>query len=94
MLMDRYPYLFWNPCIAHCIDLMLEDMGKTPFIKVVIDQVRAIPKFIYNHGFVLSLMRRHTKNKELKRLAITRFATTFITLQSLLQCQFELKLLE
>ena len=36
-------------------------------------------------------MRRHTKNKELKRLANTRFAITFITLQSLLQCQFELK---
>ena len=91
MLMDRYPSLFWTPCAAHCIDLMLEDMGKIPFIKVVIDQARAIPKFIYNHGFVLSLMRRHTKNKELKRPAITRFATTFITLQSLLQCQFELK---
>ena len=91
MLMDRYPCLFWTPCAAHCIDLMLEDMGKNHFIKVVIDQARSIPKFIYNHAFVLSLMRRHTKTKELKRLAITRFATTFITLQSLLQCQFELK---
>ena len=91
MLMDRYPSLFWTPCATHCIDLMLEDMGKIPFIKVVIDQARSIPKFIYNHAFVLSLMRRHTKNKELKRPAIMRFATTFIILQSLLQCQFELK---
>ena len=31
MLMDRYPSLFWTPCAAHCIDLMLEDMGKIPF---------------------------------------------------------------
>ena len=53
MLMDRYPSLFWTPCVAHCIDLMLEDMGKIPFIKVVIDQARAIPKFICNHGFFL-----------------------------------------
>ena len=82
MLMDRYPSLFWTPCAAHCIDLMLEDMGKIPF-KVVIDQARAIPKFIYNHGFVLSLMRRHTKNKELRRPTTMRFAFTFITLQSL-----------
>ena len=36
-------------------------------------------------------MRRYTRNKELRRPAITRFATTFITLQSLLRCQFELK---
>jgi hypothetical protein len=67
---------------------MLEDMGKTSFIKEVIDQARSVPKFIYNHIWVLSLMRRHTKNRELRRLAITRFATNFITLQSLLQCLF------
>jgi len=36
-------------------------------------------------------MRRCTKNRELQRPAITRFATNFITLQSLLKCQFELK---
>eukprot|EP00253_Pinus_taeda_P007352 PITA_07352 len=36
-------------------------------------------------------MRRFTRNKELRRPTITRFATTFITLQSLLRYQFELK---
>jgi hypothetical protein len=75
LLMKRYHSLFWTPCIAHCIDLMLEDMGKTSFIKEVTDQTRSVPKFIYNHTFVLSLMRRHTKNRELWCPAITRFAT-------------------
>jgi hypothetical protein len=70
---------------------MLKDMGKTSFVKEVIDQARSVPKFIYNHTFVLSLMRRHTKNKELWHPTITCFATNFITLQSLLRCQFELK---
>eukprot|EP00253_Pinus_taeda_P032382 PITA_32382 len=32
MLMERYPNLFWTPCAAHCIDLMLEDIGKIPTI--------------------------------------------------------------
>ena len=91
MLMERHPTLFWTPCAAHCLDLLLEDMGKLSFIKEAVDMARSIPKFIYNHAFVLSLMRRFTRNKELRRPAITRFATTFITLQSLLQCQFELK---
>eukprot|EP00253_Pinus_taeda_P021405 PITA_21405 len=36
-------------------------------------------------------MRKFTRNKELQRPAITRFATNFITLQSLLRCQFKLK---
>jgi hypothetical protein len=66
-------------------------MGKASFIKEVIDQARSVPKFIYNHIWVLSLMRRHTRNKELRCPAITHFPTNFITLQSLLQCQFELK---
>jgi hypothetical protein len=63
LLMERNRSLFWTPCAAHCIDLMLEDMGKTSFIKEVIDQARSIPKFIYNHIWVLSLMRRHTRNR-------------------------------
>jgi hypothetical protein len=66
-------------------------MGKTSFIKEVIDQARSVPKFIYNHIFVLSLMRRHTKNRELRHPTITCFSTNLIILQSLLRCQFELK---
>lgn len=27
LLMERYPNLFWTPCVEHCIDLMLEDLG-------------------------------------------------------------------
>ena len=78
MLMKRDSTLFWTPCATHCIDLMSKDIGKIPFIKEVIDQARSIPKFIYNHAFVLSLMRRHTKNKELRRPTTMRFAFTFI----------------
>jgi hypothetical protein len=37
MLMQRYPSLYRSPCAAHCIDLMLEDMGKLPWIKEIID---------------------------------------------------------
>jgi hypothetical protein len=70
---------------------MLEDVGKIPFIKAVIDQAKRIPKFIYNHGFVLNLMRTHTEDRELRCPIVTRFVTHFLTLQSLLQCQYELK---
>ena len=63
MLVERNYTLFWIPCIAHCIDMMQEDMGEIPFIKQAIDQARSIPKFIQNHASVLSLMRRHTKKR-------------------------------
>jgi hypothetical protein len=57
LLMLRYPTLFWTPCVAHCIDLILEDIGKIPYIKDIVESARSITKFIYNHAFVLSLMR-------------------------------------
>ncbi|GJX19136.1 hypothetical protein Tco_0221813 [Tanacetum coccineum] len=47
------PHLYWTPCAAHCIDLMLEDIGNLERVK------------------------------NLHRLAITRFATSFITLAQL-----------
>eukprot|EP00253_Pinus_taeda_P036308 PITA_36308 len=77
MLMDRHPTLFWTPCVAHCIDLMLEDIGKIPFVKDIVDSSKSITKFIYNHTSVLSLMRRFTNNKELVRPAITRAVACF-----------------
>eukprot|EP00253_Pinus_taeda_P033801 PITA_33801 len=89
MLMERYPNLFWTPCAAHCIDLMLEDIGKIPTVRDIVESSKSRTKFIYNHSSVLSLMRKFTNNKELVRPAITRFATTFIFLQSLLNSMWE-----
>jgi hypothetical protein len=72
---------------------MLEDMGKLPWIKEIIDSAWSVTKYIYiyNHTFVLSLMRQFTGNRELVRPAITRFATSFISLQSLLNSMLELQ---
>ena len=89
--MERHPTLFWTPCAAHFLNLMLEDMGKMSFIKEVVNQARTLTKFIYNHAFVLSVMRRFKRNKELLHPTITRFSNSFISLQSILQSQFELK---
>ncbi|WKA02834.1 hypothetical protein VitviT2T_020987 [Vitis vinifera] len=75
--------LWWTPCAAHCIDLMLEDVGKLNVHANTLLRARQVVKFIYGHTWVLSLMRTFTKNHELIRPAITRFATAFLTLQSL-----------
>jgi hypothetical protein len=80
MLSERYPSLYRSPCAVHCIDLMLEDMGKLPWIKEIIDSTRSVTKYKYNHTFFLSLLRQFTGNKELVHLAITRFVASFISL--------------
>ena len=82
-LMDKRRRLWWTPYAAHCIDLMLEDVGKRNVHTNTLLRARQVVKFIYGHTWVLSLMTTFTKNHELIRPAITLFATTFLTLQSL-----------
>ncbi|KAI0530703.1 hypothetical protein KFK09_000251 [Dendrobium nobile] len=80
MLIEKRPHLYWTPCAAHCIDLMLERLGQLPQHKSVILKAKFVSKFIYNHSWVLSLMRKFT-DKEIIRPAVTRFATAYLTLQ-------------
>ncbi|RVW43457.1 hypothetical protein CK203_070341 [Vitis vinifera] len=71
-LMEKRSRLWWTPCAAHCIDLMLEDIRKLNVHATTLSRARQVVKFIYGHTWVLSLMRTFTKNHELIRPAITR----------------------
>ncbi|XP_061988373.1 uncharacterized protein LOC133706829 [Rosa rugosa] len=82
-LMKHRSKLWWTPCAAHCIDLMLEDISKLKVFETTIQRAKQIVKFIYGHTQVLSIMRKFTENKEIIRPAVTRFATSFLSLQSL-----------
>ncbi|XP_057861935.1 uncharacterized protein LOC131070430 [Cryptomeria japonica] len=51
LLMERHPSIFRSPCAAHCIDLMLEDIGKIAWIKTCVEKAKNICKYVYNmHG--------------------------------------------
>jgi hypothetical protein len=91
MLEAKYMTIFWTPCAAHCIDLMLEDINKHEWIKNTLEHAKCITKYIYNHSWVLNLLRKNTEGRELARLAIRRFATHFLTLQSLISQAQNLK---
>ncbi|XP_062191215.1 uncharacterized protein LOC133895012 [Phragmites australis] len=83
LLMERFPTLYWTPCAAHCLNLMLEDVGKLKAFKKPISRARHVTTFIYRHGRLFSAMREKTGGRDLVRPAATRFATTFLNLQSL-----------
>lgn len=83
LLEAKYPNLFWIPCATHCLDLMLEDIGKMPEIKRTVERAIALNSYIYTRPGVLNMMRQFTGHKELLRPAKTRFATSFITLSSI-----------
>ncbi|XP_020236303.1 uncharacterized protein LOC109815898 [Cajanus cajan] len=71
MLEAKRKKIFWTPYAAHCIDLMLEDIGKLPNIKKTIQRTISLIGFIYSHSSTLSLLRFYTNKKELVRHAMT-----------------------
>ncbi|XP_020203627.1 uncharacterized protein LOC109789148 [Cajanus cajan] len=85
MLEAKRKKIFWTPCAAHCIDLMLEDIGKLPNIKKTIQRAISLVGFIYSHSSTLSLLRFYTNKRELVRHAVTRFATSFLSLERIHQ---------
>ena len=72
---------------------MLENIANPrwfPLVDEAIKKAKKITMFIYNHGVVLHLMRQDfTNGRELCRPAITRSATNFLSLQSMLRFKKE-----
>jgi hypothetical protein len=85
----KRPSIFWNGCAAHCLDLMLEDIGKLGPVEETIASARQVTVFLYAHTRVLDLMR-HFLKKDLVRSGVTRFATAYLNLKSLLDNKKEL----
>ena len=88
LLMKKYN-LYWIPCAAHCIDLMFEDIGKRESVFDLIINARKITNFIYNHGWLVALMRK-VCGGDIVRSRATRFATNYIALASLLKKKVDL----
>lgn len=82
ILMDRIPHLFWTPCAAYCLDLLLEDIGKIKELNTCINMAKKVSRFLYKHGRLHSLMREKLGG-DLVRPGVTRFATSFLTLASM-----------
>jgi len=83
MIEDEFKSIYWSPCAAHCVNLILHDFGKEDIVKTTVAHASSITKYVYNHCFPLYLMRKFTKGHEILRPAQTRFATNFIALQSI-----------
>ena len=89
LLMKKYN-LYWTPCVAHCIDLMFEDIGKRKSVLDLIINARKITNFIYNHGWFLEKMRK-VCGGDIVRPGVIRFATNYIAQESLLKKRADLK---
>lgn len=92
MLEEKRRSLFWTPCAAYCIDQMLEDFIGIKLVGECMEKGQKITKFIYNRIWLLNLMKKEfTQGQELLRPAVSRCASSFATLQSLLDHRIGLK---
>ena len=90
LVSKTYPAIVCSPCSAHCLDLLLEDIGKLSWVADIVKQGHDVVKFITNHHASLAVFREHSQ-LELAKPCETRFATNFTMLQRLQQCQSELQ---
>ena len=91
LLMEKRKNLYWTPCAAHCIDLILEDFEKKLEVHAVtIGKGRRITTYIYSRSLLISMLRKFTKGQDLIRPGATRFATAYLTLGCLNNCKITL----
>ena len=91
LLMKKRKHLFCSPCAAYCINLMLEDIDSVKSVKETLDDAKMITSFIYNSLKVVNLMKQFTRDRDLLRPGITRFATEFISIENLIRYEQDLK---
>ncbi|KAF6158728.1 hypothetical protein GIB67_040242 [Kingdonia uniflora] len=58
--------IYWMPCAAHCVNLILGDVSKMHLVEETVKDAKKISLFIYNHKHVLHLMRKQTKGREIR----------------------------
>ncbi|CAH1443591.1 unnamed protein product [Lactuca virosa] len=91
LLKEKISSIFWTSCVTHTINLMLEGIGALPMFKKSLDQAKKLTIFIYAHHKTLVMMRSYTNKREIIRSGVTRFATAFLTLQSLSEKKEQLR---
>jgi len=60
ILMDEYPTLYWMPCAAHCLDIILEDLAGKTNIGKVIETVRKISNYICKYDWAVNYTKKLT----------------------------------
>jgi hypothetical protein len=81
---QEFSWITWTPCTPHCLDLLLEDVGKLPWAAEVVAEAKAVVKFITNHHRSQALFREKSA-LDLLKPGDMRFATNFIMLDRMLE---------
>ncbi|XP_072074146.1 uncharacterized protein [Arachis hypogaea] len=87
----KYDNIYWSPCAAHCLNLILKDISSMAHISNLATRASKITVFVYNRTVFLSWLRQRPHWREIVRPGATRFAIVFITLKSIFDRKKELQ---
>ncbi|XP_030941576.1 uncharacterized protein LOC115966484 [Quercus lobata] len=83
LLCEKYKTINWSPCAAHCLNLVLQDMGDMPHVDSLKKRASKVTVFIYNHMTLIAWLRNRPGWTNIVRSGATRFATTFLSFGSI-----------
>jgi hypothetical protein len=84
-IVATYPHIFKQGCVAHALDLMLEDWAKTEQFKDLINRAKHVCLYMQNHHMTMAFFREHSPRKSLIVPAETRFACQFLMISRMLE---------
>ncbi|GBG60142.1 hypothetical protein CBR_g3385 [Chara braunii] len=82
-------HMFWIPCVAHVMNLILEDIGGIDWVATRIAQARLVTRFFKRHGHAREVLEKLSK-KTLLLPAETGFGTNVIMMTRLVDLREEL----
>ena len=90
ILTNKYGDIVFGPCLAHCLDLLAEDICELPFTADPLSKSDRIVNMIRNHD----LLRKELKDHDgvLLKPGETRFMTNFISLQRVVVLRIPLRI--
>ena len=84
LLEAAFPTIVWTPCASHSLDLLIEDIGKIPWINELFAIAKKMVKFVTKRPKALSMLRANS-TLEILKPSSTRFAYMFIVLERLIR---------
>ena len=60
MLEEEFPSIVWTPCTSHCIDLLIEDIGKISWEDEIFKTSFSMVRFVKKRPKVTSMFRANS----------------------------------